>query len=105
MFHASLTSTYFLPFLTIVATMQASATRAFLSDSSLMEKLREKQFDAVLYEQLDTFGLLGTTLAGALKLPLLGIDGSTEFWNPPPGVPQVHKSYHCILPGAPHPLS
>lgn len=71
--------------------IQASATRAFLSDSSLMEQLREKKFDAMLYEQLNAFGLLGTTLAGALKLPLLGIDGSTEFWNPPPGVPQVQE--------------
>lgn len=69
---------------------QAHSARALLSNSSLVSELKAQAFDAVMCEHLPAFGLVGTTLASALKVPVLGLDGSTLFWDPPPGLPQVH---------------
>lgn len=68
---------------------QASITRVLLSNSSLMAELKTGQFDAVLCEHMVAFGMVGTTFAAALNLPVMGLDCSTLFWDPPPEVPQV----------------
>lgn len=60
-----------------------------LSNKSLIEQLRAQEFDAVLCEHLPDSGMVATTVAGVLNLPVVAIDPSTAFWNPPPGVPQV----------------